>query len=251
MTKIKAIVVDDEQHACDFLRKLILSNCPEVEVMGTANRVDDAVLLINSKKPDLVFLDIEMPDGNGLSLFDKNITHRFDVIFTTAHPEYAMQAYRVAALHYLLKPIDADELKEAIHRFNKKKENYFLQERIGVLQENYNNLVNHSRQIALKVNNDYQVLSSNDIICVTASQSYIEIYCVNKERPLVIVYTLSNFCELLPIEDFLRIHRSQVINKNYIESFDEKAQTCKLKNGLVLDIAKANKKWFLENFTKW
>ncbi len=247
---IKAIIVDDEAHACNFLNNLIQQNCKDINIVGTDNSLDEAVKLIHLEHPDIVFLDVEMPTGNGLTLFDKIKTPTFDVIFTTAHAHYAMQAFRVAALDYILKPIAIELLVEAIGRHIEKKENHFLRERIDILQQNYNNLTNHSRELAIKVNDAYRMINSDTIIYVKAEGSYIEIYLINEEKPLVIIKTLNEFADMLPPEDFLRIHRSNLINIHKFISFSNGAESITMCHKAVLAISELKRQSFLERFKK-
>ena len=122
---VRAVVVDDEKKGRHLLQNVLDKYCPEVEVVGEAENVKSAYALINEQNPDLVFLDIEMPNGNGFDLLKMFESVKFDVIFTTAYGHYAIKAIKYSALDYLLKPIDIDDLRVAVEKVVKKKSHFF------------------------------------------------------------------------------------------------------------------------------
>jgi len=122
MDKIRTILVDDEKNSLIILERLLEKHAPEVEIVATAQSVEEGIETIDKHKPDLVFLDISMPDGDGFEVIDKTENNDYNVIFSTAYDQYAIRAFEVAALHYILKPVNPDDLKEAIERYKIAKE---------------------------------------------------------------------------------------------------------------------------------
>ena len=133
---INAIIIDDEAKARESLKKTIIAYCPEINILAMGNNVEEAIKLINLLSPDIVFLDIEMPNGNGFTLFDKIKNPAFTTIFTTAYEEYAIKAFRIAALDYLTKPIDFRQLQEAVTRYKNKQKIELKERRLELLIEN-------------------------------------------------------------------------------------------------------------------
>ena len=161
---ITAVIIDDESKARESLKKTITSYCPEVTILAMGNNVADAVTLINEHSPDIVFLDIEMPNGNGFTLFDKIKTPQFTTIFTTAYEEYAIKAFRIAALDYLTKPIDFRQLQEAVARYKNKQKIELKEHRLELLIENMSNRPSEFNKIALPDHEGYTIVRTSDII---------------------------------------------------------------------------------------
>lgn len=247
---ITAIIIDDEQRSRDVLKKSIEKYCKDVSIIGMGTCVDDAVDLIHSFNPDLVFLDIEMPQGNGFTLFDKIKNIHFDIIFTTAYEEYAVKAFRVSALDYLTKPIDHRQLVDAINRLKNKKKLQINEQRFALLLENISNRPDEFNKIAFPTNEGYTMINTADIVYCEADENYTLIYLLNGER-MVVSKTLKLVEELLPSKTFYRIHRSFVVNLNLINEYTkENGNSVIMKTGKSLDVSERNKKSFLEILTK-
>jgi two-component system LytT family response regulator len=247
---ITAIIIDDEQRSQDVLKKTIEKYCNDVKIVATGNCVDDAVDLIRNYNPDLVFLDIEMPNGNGFTLFDKVKNIHFDVIFTTAYEEYAIKAFRVSALDYLTKPIDHRQLQDAVNRLKNKKKLQINEQRFALLLENISNRPDEFNKIALPTNEGYIMINTGDIVYCEADENYTIVYLLNGER-MVVSKTLKLVEELLPQKTFYRIHRSFVANLNLIKEYSkENGNSVIMKTGKMLDVSERNKKAFLEILTR-
>jgi two-component system LytT family response regulator len=247
---ITALIIDDEQRARDLLKKTIEKYCPDVQIMGTGSSVDEAVNLIRTHNPDLVFLDIEMPNGNGFTLFDKIKNIAFDVVFTTAYEEYAIKAFRISALDYLTKPIDYRDLQEAVNKLKNKKKIHLNEQRITLLLENISNRSNEFNKIALPINDGYAVIKISDIVYCEADGNYTNIFLLNGDR-IVSSKILKLIEALLPIETFYRIHKSCVVNLNLIKNYNKKdGNIVIMQTGQILDVADRIKKEFLEKLFK-
>lgn len=242
---IKAIIIDDEAHARESLTNVIHQYCQEVTIVGTGENVTDALALINRFSPEIVFLDIDMPHGNGFTLFDQLKSPNFETIFTTAHEEYAIKAFRVAALDYLTKPIDFRQLQEAIARYRLKQKIELKEQRIELLLENLSNKPNEFNKLVLPDYEGYTMLKVADIIYCKADGSYTEIHLLNGK----IVTTsklLKSIEELLPSQTFYRIHKSYVVNLNLIKRYNKtEGHQVLMENNALLDVSDRNKKEFI------
>lgn len=240
---IKAIIVDDEMKSQSSLFKLLERFCPEVEVIGFACNVQTAVEIIDQENPDLVFLDISMPDGDGFEVLDRVHSRRFEVIFTTAYNEYALKAIQFSALHYLLKPINYSELKEAVTRFQNSKKDISLDEKFKVL---YDSLKNEHKKIILPAANGLRMVELNDIVRCEANGSYTDFF-LEKKEDLMVSKALSNFMEILPEHLFCRVHSKHLVNLNYVEQYIKgRGGRIILKDGKEIEVSEGKKKEFLE-----
>ena len=243
---IKAIIIDDEIKARDSLKKTIALYCPEINILATGNNVDDAVNLIQQLSPDIVFLDIEMPNGNGFTLFDKIKNPTFTTIFTSAYEEYAIKAFRIAALDYLTKPIDYRQLQQAMVRFKNKQKIELKEQRLELLIDNMTNRPTEFNKIALPDIQGYTMVKTTDILYCEADSSYTIVHLINGKK-IITSKLLKLIEELLPNQTFYRIHKSYIVNLNLIKKYVKNDGThVVLENDIRLDVSDRNKKEFLE-----
>ncbi len=209
---IRSIIVEDEEKGRIFLRNILHRFCEGIEVIAEAASVAEGVQLIRETKPDLVFLDIEMPGENGLHLFYHFEEINFEVIFTTAYSQYAIKALRMAALDYLLKPIDLQELKLAIDRFREKHQ--YKNQQLHFLK---NQMSTGFEKLALPVQDGLELVEIKHIVRIEASGSYSR-FSIYQAEKLLVAKTLREYDEILEDhEDFLRVHRSHIINRQYVQ----------------------------------
>ena len=214
---IKAIIIDDESRARSLLQKMLTEYCDGVEVIAECTDLPGGVKMIRKLKPDLVFLDIEMPGHSGLELldfFDENEVD-FSIIFTTAYNDYAVQAFKLSAVDYLLKPIEPEALENAVERFKKrsKKErnNY------AGLRENLKHP--NQQRIAVPDANSVKFFELDTILYFKADSSYTEIFFVDNNK-LIVSRTLKNIEDALGNNaDFFRCHKSYLINMKYLTDY--------------------------------
>lgn len=243
---ITAIIIDDEAKARESLYKTVLTYCPEVKIVAMGNNVADAVRLINLYTPEIVFLDIEMPNGNGFTLFDKIRQPQFTTVFTTAYEEYAIKAFRVSALDYLVKPIDYRLLQDAISKYRSKKKIELKEERLDLLIENMANRPSEFSKIALADTEGFTMVRTSDIIYCQADGSYTIVYLLNGNK-IIASKLLKLIEELLPDETFYRIHKSYIVNLNLIKKYIKMdGNQVVLANDVRLDVSERNKKEFLD-----
>ncbi len=214
---IKVIIIDDELMARNLLRSMLTEYCPDVEILADATDLPNGIKAIRRLKPDLVFLDIEMPGHTGLELleFFNEDEIDFSIVFTTAYNQYAIQAFKLSAVDYLLKPIEPSELENAVERFRKivarNKHTYH------VLKENLN--PDNNKKIAVPEGNTIKFLELDNILYFKADSSYTEIHFTDGSK-LVISRTLKNIEDTLDnTHGYFRCHKSYLVNTKYITDY--------------------------------
>jgi len=219
------MLIDDEERASSILRTLIEKNIPEISELEIVNNATDAFFRIREFSPDLVFLDIQMPFLNGFDLLSKMEQISFDVIFTTAYNQYAIQAIRFSALDYLLKPIDVTDLRNAVQRHLNRKQ---TKSQTAMQYQNlFQNLsANSNEQFSLAVNGSQgmQFFQVNEIIRLEGDRNYTNFF-LTKSRKLLSSKTLKEYEEMLSDKGFIRAHKSHLVNRSYIRSLTPE---CKL-----------------------
>lgn len=215
---IKAVLIDDEKQARNALRELIESHCPEVEIIAEADGVSAAVECIEMHKPQLVFLDINLGDGTGFHVLERLQFNDFMVIFTTAYDQYAVTAFKINALDYLLKPVNSDELIAAVEKAKIKvsSENMALQ--LELLKDSIGNKAPGDKKIVLKDSDSIYFIKVTDIVRCQAEGPYTEFF-ISPNQKITISKSLKEYEEMLEPFGFIRIHNSHLVNKNRILRF--------------------------------
>jgi two-component system, LytTR family, response regulator len=217
--KYKAIIIDDEIRARSLLRGMLGEIAPEIEVAAEAEDLPNGVKAIRRLQPQLVFLDIEMPGHSGLELLDffNDDEISFEIVFTTAYNNYAIKAFKLSAIDYLLKPISADELREAVDRFTRKKREASRIADYHALRENLSSQSN--KRIAVPSGNSIKFIDAENIIFLKADSSYTEIFFTDGTQ-LVVSRTLKNFDDIFDSSGtFFRCHKSYIVNITYISEY--------------------------------
>lgn len=215
---IRAVLVDDEPQSCKSLAIKLKAVADDIEIIGTYHHPEKATSGIRKLKPDLVFLDIEMPGMNGFQLLENIEEFNFDVIFITAYNEYMLNALHISALDYLLKPVDVEELKNALGRLRKKislsENSIHTKEQLELLGDTLK--TSHTpKRLALATLQGIIFLKINEIIRVEALSNYSTFYLVNKQK-IMVSKTLKEFEPILAMQNFFRVNRSCIVNTDYI-----------------------------------
>lgn len=218
MNKIRTVIIDDESRARETIKKMIMLYCPDIEIIGEAANVAEGVRLINNIAPELVLLDIKMPDGTGFDLLKQLDSIDFSLVFITAFDEYAVKAFKFSAVDYLLKPIDPDELTSTIDRVKRQKKNDKID--LSVVLNNLRDLKKENKKLVLKTTESIYVVSVQDIIRCEASGNYTHFYLSN-EHPILVSHTLKDYEEMLKGHNFLRVHQSHLVNLEHIKRYDK------------------------------
>lgn len=239
---IKAIIIDDEERARNTLSSFVNDFCEGIEIIDSCTNVPEGVLSINRHHPDLVFLDIEMPEYSGLDLISFFREVDFEIIFVTAYSEYAIKAFEVSAIDYLLKPIDIDQLKNAVEKVKTKKLKTNMQQRLELLKDTYQH--EEIRKIALPMNDGLLFVEVAEIILIEAEGAYSNIFLKNGSKILV-SKKLKFFEELLQSRKFIyRPHRSFLINLNHIKKYLKGDGAIVMDNTFTVAIARDKKAEF-------
>ncbi len=248
---IKTIIIDDEYNASEFLEKMLRRYFPnKFHICKTCDNIDDAVKQIDEHQPDLIFLDIQMPNKNGFELFKEVKDINFEVIFTTAHSEYAIEAIKRSALDYLLKPINYPDLLGAINRFELKNKKETQGKRLDILIENIDSGETAHKRIAIATETGFEFLKFNTIIFMEAQSNYTKFH-LTTNFSITTSKTLKHFEEILPEDLFFRIHKTYLVNMNFIKRYikgDE--QIIELITGQKLPVSIRKKDEFINAITK-
>lgn len=248
MKKHSAIIVDDEQSARDILEGLLERFCPQIEVLAKCKDLVEGTEQIKALKPDLVFLDIEMPNYAGyeiVSFFDEI---DFEIIFITAYDHYAIKAFEISAVDYLLKPIDIQRLKLSVARFEEKKELKGMQASYKVLQENLQK--NTLSKILIPFQGEQKVLPIDEILAFEAKEAYASIHTKNGDR-FMVSKNLKHFENLLAENgNFFRTHKSWLINMDFISAYSRSELSITLNDQLSAKLSKYKKADFDSAFNK-
>ena len=243
MEKIRTVLVEDEKKSLLILHTLLEKYCPDVIVVGTAADVEQSKKIIESLRPELVFLDIALPDGNAFDLLNQLGTIDFEIIFITAYNEYALKAFDFSALHYILKPVNHQALIDAIGRYKKIRTNSEIQGRIQVLNQALNQ--NYSK-ISLPSAEGLIIIDIDKITYIEASSNY-SIFYLNTEESYVVSRSMNYFEDILSGLNFVRIHNTHMVNLNYIKKYNKgRGGMITMSDGTHLSVSASRKKDFLE-----
>jgi two-component system LytT family response regulator len=243
---IQAIIIDDEKKCISLLQKMLNTAFPEIEIIATTTQPDEGIKLIRIHEPNIVFLDIEMPNKNGFELVEATKDIPYNVVFTTAYQQYAIKAIKFAALDYLLKPIDADELKEAIFRFKSKQKNEQRDKQLNLLFDNLKSNTSNYNRLSLATNEGVIFINTADILYCEASGGYTFFYMKNGDK-FITSKTLKEYEEILVENHFFRIHHSYLINLSEIKRYIKgDGGTAIMSNNIELPVSKRRKDDFVK-----
>ena len=246
---IRAVIVDDELKSQKVLKHLITDFCPSVEIVGIADSVREAVPIIEFEKPDLLFLDVEMPEEDGFALFDYVKNRDFHVIFVTAHSKYAIQAVKIAALDYILKPVDIKELREVlkkIEHYLQNKVEHCQQDRLKILQANLATADPSEQKIALHTQTGWELFRMNQIVRCEADRAYCVFHLIGNKK-ITVSKSLKEYVDTLEGANFFRVHRSHMVNLSHVVRFVSGSQMkVVLSDQSLVDVAHRRKDRLLE-----
>ena len=246
---IKAIIIDDEERARRVLSNMLNEFCPDVEIVATCSNVPDGVLKINKLKPDVVFLDIEMPNYSGFELLGFFRDVDFEIVFVTAYSKYAIQAFEVSAVDYILKPVQVEQLESAVQKVKDKVASASMHDRLEALKANLTGT--HIQKIAVPVSDGLIFVKVEDISHVDADGSYSKIFLADGSN-MFVSKKLKYFEELLEGKgSFYRVHRSHLVNLKFVKKYNRQQGTVALENNLEINIARDNKTSFEKSLAEF
>jgi two-component system, LytTR family, response regulator len=246
---IKAIIVDDELGARESLSKMLEKNCKQVEVVAKVDSMLAAFEAITNKEPDLVFLDIEMPNGNAFDLLEKFKTINFNIIFTTAYDHYAIKAIKFSAVDYILKPIDPEELIMAVKRFEvKKNEAATLDKQFKTLLSNVKP-DNKLKKVGIPDGDGLLFINLSDIIRCDSDGNYT-FFILASGKKIIASRTLGEYEQMFCDDNFFRIHRSHLINLEHVKKYIKgEGGYVVMSDGSQVEVSRRNKTDFLEKLS--
>lgn len=244
---LKVIIIDDERRGVETLKLLLKEHCPDVQVLDVAYSADEGIKKISALAPDLVFLDISMPFGDGFSMLDKIGDINFEIIFTTAFSEHAVRAFKRNAIDYLLKPIKPVELVNAVEKCREKLSQsahlHKLRNQLSFFKEA---LVIH--KIPIHTQTEMVLINMEDIIRFEADGNYTNIYLENGKK-IISTQSLAEYERSLPDGIFLRIHKKNLINRSHINTFKKGEGLIIMIDGSVLEVSRLKKAFVLSVLT--
>lgn len=248
MNTLTAILVDDEQASRITLKNYLEKYCPSVELLGEAENINEAYRLINRLQPQLVFLDVEMPFGNAFDLLEQFDSLNFEVIFVTAFSKYALEALNLSASNYLLKPLEISALIDAVEKVNETVNEKAQVKTSNILLENLNIENKQLKKMVLPMLDGFEVVILKDIVRCEANDNLSNIYLSDGTKRTV-CRTLKFYEDVLKDYDFIRIHKSHLINVNTVKQYKKgKGGEVLLNNGTELPVSASKKEGFLKRF---
>lgn len=259
---IKSVIIEDEEKGRKLLLNLLLNYCPQVEVLAMADSLKTGLEAIHQYHPHLIFLDIIMPDESGFELLDHIKDMDIEVIFTTAYDQYAIKALRFSALDYLLKPIDINELQEAVNKVERKlderQDQTVQNEKLNVFLENKATLP-HKMKLGLPTQNGINFVTIEEILFCKAEGNYSIIKFTRNNGHDIVTRTLKELEELLVEFNFCRVHRSYLINLSHIKEYrrinhsaemDGDGGCVIMANEAKIPVSREKRKMLLAKFTR-
>jgi two-component system LytT family response regulator len=246
MKTIKAALIDDEHSSLEILRNILETQCTDVEVIWTADNIDDARKNLKDNEADVVFMDIQMPPYSSFELLEDITEPHFEIIFVTAYQEYALRAIKMAALDYILKPIKGSDIVAVIEKLKATKKNKFGE--LTGLIKNYlgTNMPDNFSKIVVHVNDGYDIIDISDIICIEAMDSYTKLKLTGN-KSYVASRSLKDFEEMLTDKGFYRVHKSYLINlRHMMKIVKGLAASVIMTNGTSIPISARKKDVFFE-----
>ena len=247
---IRTVLVDDETDNLRILQRLLETYCSDISIVGAAEGVETALKLIQTTRPDLAFLDIEMIQGNAFDLLNQLLPFDFQVIFVTAFDEYALRAFKYSAVDYLLKPVDVDDLRRAVDKVTARTGEKDDLSKIKTLLENVNAMQISQQKMALPTLNGLSFVTINDIIRLESQGHYTRIFLANGEQ-LMTTRDIREYEDLLPQAIFYRVHNSHIINLQKIEKYQKgRGGYIIMDDGSSIEVASRRRQDFLQRLLK-
>jgi len=245
---IKAIIIDDEKHCIETLKLELQDHIQDIEVIATANSGEEGIELIEERKPDLVFLDIEMPFMNGFEMLKRIQNIQFDVIFVTAYNEHAVKAFKFSAMDYLMKPVHPRELMSSIDRFKAKRNKTIQTDHLDLLLEHLTQKTDKQLKIAFSTADGVEFVFPDKILRCEASGNYCQIFKIDGDK-IIVSKPLKDVQNLLSEDKFFRVHQSHLINIQHVKKFIKTdGGHIIMDDGSEIAVARSKKEFFLNAF---
>jgi two-component system LytT family response regulator len=247
---MKIFIVEDEKESLDYLKNLITSSVKDDLELNVASSVKDAVEKINETRPDLVFMDINLPDGTGFDVLEKVDYKDFLLIFVTAFDDFALKAFKVNAIDYLLKPVNIDDFNNAMQKVKSVYSSTNEAKKITNLL-NYIKSPEKIDQILVNTSDNLYVLKLSDILYLKSESNYTKFYVENVNDEIIVSKTLKEYEEILKDHNFVRTHNSYLVNLNWISKIIKKENVVELKNGVKVPISARRKEAVVKELNRF
>lgn len=246
---LRAMIIDDEAHCIQTLQWQIEQQAPMIEIVATCTNPVKGVSEINRLKPDLVFLDIEMPKMNGFQLIKQFQRIDFEIIFTTAYDQYAVDAFRISAMDYLLKPIRSDHLQEALSRI-KSNSNTLIQQKVDTLMQNFEAKSAGKQKLALPSMEGIEFVAIEEIMFCEAVRNYTKIVMIDSKKSIA-SKTLKEIEKILIIHGFCRVHKTYLVNLRHVKKYMRgDGGYAIMIDDTAINISRNRKEEFLQSFSR-
>jgi two-component system, LytTR family, response regulator len=246
--ELKAVIIEDEKANRETLHNYIEKYCTGLSVVAEATSVKEGLEVIKTHQPDIVFLDVEMPYGNGFDLLEQVDEVNFATVFVTAYSEYAIKALNFSASYYILKPIDIDELIKAVDKIKLEKQERKHSFSSKILIENLQTANKQFHKIVLPLIDGFEVISVKDIVRIQANDNFSDFHLVDGTKKMI-CRTLKFYDEMLNEFEFLRIHKSHLINLQYVKKYIKgKGGQVLMIDDSVVDVSPSKKQDLLSRF---
>ena len=233
----RAVIIDYEIRSRETLREMLKLYCTEVEVVGEGEDVKSGVKAIRSLNPDLVFLDIKMPDGSGFDLLRQLLPIDFKLIFITAYEEYAIKAFKFNAIDYITKPVDPDELKTAVSKVSMSISTENINDSLKQMLNDYMKPMRaENKKVVLKTAEAIHIIDSDDIVRCESDSNYTRFY-LNDGEVIMVSKSIKEFADFLEERNFFRVHNSHMINMNFLKRFKKDELFCVLKDNTEVPVS--------------
>lgn len=242
----RTLIIDDEKNGREALKSILEKFSNDIVIIGEAENLRDGINKIKDLEPELIFLDIEMPDGTGFDLLEKVEKRNFEVVFITAYDNYAIKAFQFSAMDYLLKPIDPLLLKSTIEKLNQQSKISDLSKKLDVLIDNKTK----PEKITLPTTEGLHIIRIKNIIRCAASNCYTSFFMADGSR-IIVSKTLKEYSDLLEDVNFFRVHQSHLVNLDYIERFvNADGGYLIMSNGDEIDVSRRKRKSLIETLNR-
>ncbi len=245
MEQIKVILVDDERSSLQNLEQKIVEFCPELKIIAAVDQPSEAIFLIRHHRPGAIFLDIEMPHINGFRMLNELGDYESEIVFTTAYNHYAIEALRMSAFDYLMKPVSIQDLRQTVGRLSLHLA-AATQERLNVLRQSLGKNISQESKIAVPTWEGLEFILIRNVVRIESSSNYSRIFFVNGES-LLVTKQLKDFEEMLTQYRFCRVHNVHLINLNYVKKYIRgEGGSVVMENGDEIDVSRRKKDDFLK-----
>ena len=244
---MRTVIIDDEENARQTISKMISQECEDVQIVAEAGDIENGLSILSKHQPEVVLLDIQLPDGTGFDLLERLDSYDFKLIFITAFEEYAVKAFKFSAIDYLLKPFDPEEVKKALKKAKEVMDKEETRLKLNAFLSNIDNISKEVKKIVLKTSDSIHLVNVQDIIRCQSDCNYTYFYLYGGKK-MIVSRTLKEFDSMLTPYGFFRVHQSHLVNLNYMDFFNKENEKIVLKDGSSVPVSYRKKDQLIKIF---